>query len=769
MSSATSSGEPHPAALLAAAVDDWRRNKNPAAIDQIGLALHLDPALPDAQAQFIDVLQDAFLVGQGRRFDGRDDAYADIYLRILEARGRIACSHLMRDHTPLTATKSLRSALKQAEQVCVAAARRQGTHTMLFLLGLIAFELGRVEQGAQALTMLGAAAEDPALRRRVGLALLHYKQATAAIALFRASATDGEGLHDLGRALFSDGDGPAAAATLRRAAAFEPERPAVWLDLGHVLHVEGDATAALQAFERARTSAPDRAWADVGVGSALMSLGRRDAAAAAFHRALVRAPDLLEANIGVASLLLPDHPAAAAHLFGKAVNLKVGSAVSSVPRAPGMFEAMRGYCDARRLRLAELGRTPNAASPQEAEDGAWREMEIRLGRLTPLSVVPDDGAWHVRDPGGKIAVRRLAPAEVMPLPRPVNLVTATDRSRFFDTGIFAWLARTHERFAWSETAPFPAFSGCDGVFMTRIDDCRTFNGYVFSADGDFHEESVKFDELLVFGRSVEGGFGARDADDGRLFLRHPPPAARVGTPCRLLDGYHMFHYGAWLLNLTPKLLLLEADAATRDLPLVLPRKIYEGKRFVRETLAALGIGPDRLLLTGEGYWEFDRVYCPTAATHILSSSLALAARRGLMTAFAVPERPRGDRIFYVSRRDAQVRRVLNEDALTEFLTRRGVEVVANADLELGDIVRRFADARCVIGVNGAGMANTLFSPPGTAVIELGSDAMTEPLYWMVSEMLGLRHYVQIERALNKAGDFVVRLDRLGALLDQATA
>lgn len=775
MTAAPSAFEPDPAALLAAAVEQWRRDKDPAAIDRLGQALHLDPALPGAQAQFVHVLQDAFLVGQGWRFDGRDDVFIDVYLRILEARGRIAFSCLMRDWTPLTATGSLKAALAQAEGICVAFVRGakggDAARPALFLLGMIALELGRIEQGAQTLFLLANSCADPALRRRIGRALAHYKQADAALALFRPLATDGDGVHDLGRALFCAEDGAGAAAALRRAAALEPGRASLWLDLGHVLHLSGDAAAALTAFGRARTLAPDRAWNDVGVACALAALGRDAEASAAFRRALARAPDLLEANIGAASLLPPAaQPALATALFAKAVNLKVGLAVSPVPRAPGMFEAMRGYCDARRLHLTALAASPVPAAA-DAETGDWREDEVRMGRLTPLADIPDDGAYHPRDPGGRIGARRLAAAEVWPLAPPLNLRDdPLARSRFFDSAIFAWLARTHERFAWRAAAPFPAAAGCDGVFMARIDGCRVFNGFVFSADGDFHEESAKFDELLVFGRSVDGGFGVRDEADGRLRLRRPAVAAgRIGTPCRLLDGYHMFHYGAWLLNLTPKLLLMEADPETRALPLVLPRKIYDGKRFVRETLAALGIGPDRLILIGDGWWEFDRVYCAAAATHILSPGLALAARRALRAAFAIPERPQGDKVFYVSRRDAQVRRVLNEDALVGFLERRGVEVVANADLDLGDIARRFADARCVLGVNGAGMVNTLFSPPGTTVVELGSDAMTEPLYWMLSELLGHRHYVRMEPALNKAGDFMVSLDRLGALLDAIQA
>lgn len=757
------SGHP-PAALLAEGLAVWRAHKSVDALGQLGLALHLDPTLPDGFHQLIEVLQEAFLIGQRLELAGRTGDFATLFAHALEARARAACSYLMRDYTPLSATESLLTALEHADLTCRAFVRDGGPAEAFMLLAIIAFERTRIDEAAAILTALLARTADPTLHRRIGLILLHYRQCAAAADVFTRLTTANaraEDARELGRALHWDGRG--GTAELRYAVTLCPEWPAAWIDLGHALHTERRFDAAEAAFTRATDLDPGLAWAWVGRGAALQSLNRRHAAKAAFQRAADRAPSLIEARIGVGSLSMTDDLAVAADHFTAAVNLKRGLPLSPVPRAPGMYEALRGYCDTVSRRLAA---SDGPAIPPPAPASPYAEMEIRVGRLKPLATIPDDGRYHVRDAAGHIAARRLAGPETLPLTLPGGVrEPGYERERFFGSSIVAWLERTYERFAWNAHTPFPQAIGCDGLFMARIDGCRMVDGYVFSTSGDYHEESAKFDELLVFARSQNGGPGVWEKD-GRLFLRHTTPATRIGMPCRVLDGYHMFHYGAWLLNLLPKLLLLEADPETRGLPLVLPRSLAEGRRFIRETLQALGFGPERLLLTGYGTYEFDRAYSVVAGTHILSPQLALAARRALLDAFAAPEPVRGNRIFYVSRRDAHVRRVLNEDALMAFLAERGVEVIANADLDLGGIVRRFAEARCVIGVNGAGMANTLFCPPGTTVIELGSNVMVEPLYWMLSDLLGHHHHIQIDDSLNRQGDFTVSLHRLGALLDR---
>jgi hypothetical protein len=86
---------------------------------------------------------------------------------------------------------------------------------------------------------------------------------------------------------------------------------------------------------------------------------------------------------------------------------------------------------------------------------------------------------------------------------------------------------------------------------------------------------------------------------------------------------------------------------------------------------------------------------------------------------------RGDRRLYVTRRDARNRRkwVSNEEAIEAVFARRGFEIVSMADVPFDDQARLFREAKVVAGISGAGLADLLFSPPGTHAIVLISDSL----------------------------------------------
>jgi Glycosyltransferase 61 len=100
---------------------------------------------------------------------------------------------------------------------------------------------------------------------------------------------------------------------------------------------------------------------------------------------------------------------------------------------------------------------------------------------------------------------------------------------------------------------------------------------------------------------------------------------------------------------------------------------------------------------------------------------------------------RPSRRLLVSRRDAATRRVTNEDALLSALAPLGFELIVPGALTFDEQVEAFALAEIVVGPHGAGLANTLFMPRGSAVLELHHVAFRRPWYRRLAETLGL-HY-----------------------------
>lgn len=106
-----------------------------------------------------------------------------------------------------------------------------------------------------------------------------------------------------------------------------------------------------------------------------------------------------------------------------------------------------------------------------------------------------------------------------------------------------------------------------------------------------------------------------------------------------------------------------------------------------------------------------------------------------------PEQP--FRKLYVTRRNAKVRRLTNEEEVATYLENRGFEVVALENLSLRDQVRRFAEAEIVVAQHGAGLVNLLFAQ-SPRVLEICSDEDRQIFFRLISEARDFPH-MQIHR------------------------
>lgn len=97
------------------------------------------------------------------------------------------------------------------------------------------------------------------------------------------------------------------------------------------------------------------------------------------------------------------------------------------------------------------------------------------------------------------------------------------------------------------------------------------------------------------------------------------------------------------------------------------------------------------------------------------------------------------RRLHISRRFADKRRMVDEDGVTRLLVQYAIETIYAEDLPFLEQVRTFADAELIIGVHGAGLANTVFCAPGTAVIEIFPRMYSPVCIWHIADTVGHRY------------------------------
>ena len=279
-------------------------------------------------------------------------------------------------------------------------------------------------------------------------------------------------------------------------------------------------------------------------------------------------------------------------------------------------------------------------------------------------------------------------------------------------------------------------------------------------------------------RSIYDGSGRRLADFS--YGVSPAPHDRLALPVtREVPGSAVSaygnvamaggNYGHWLIDGLARLFLVQRDheLATLD-HVVVPQVTHD---FQREMLALFDVGPERTFeLKALEAVRFSSLVCTTAPRGTGSSVCPGWVIDGFRTlageAYGHRDRVRGRRL-YISRRDAPSRRFVNEAEIVEALEARGFETVELSTHDLAGKTGLFAEAECVVGLTGAGMVNTMFSPRGTTVLELIPRAMTHYLVASVCAHLDCKYvpmFIESGSALSEVnrhyGDMYINVPSL---------
>ncbi|HKF73785.1 MAG TPA: glycosyltransferase family 61 protein [Stellaceae bacterium] len=115
-----------------------------------------------------------------------------------------------------------------------------------------------------------------------------------------------------------------------------------------------------------------------------------------------------------------------------------------------------------------------------------------------------------------------------------------------------------------------------------------------------------------------------------------------------------------------------------------------------------------------------------------------------------PSRSPASRRIYFSRNTQKTRRLANEAALRDVLTRHGYEFVVPESLPHAEQVRLMTEARTVVGVEGAALTNILFTDKPIAVLEIFPRGAAYPFWVALALQLGhqYRHVMSDPAGIN---------------------
>jgi hypothetical protein len=285
------------------------------------------------------------------------------------------------------------------------------------------------------------------------------------------------------------------------------------------------------------------------------------------------------------------------------------------------------------------------------------------------------------------------------------------------------------------------------------------NGMVRLPDGSFAAESV-------YGRAQV------EQDPAYYAPRRRPVVAQQGNYFSLVVNWAVQaegNYYHWLHDTLQRLHGVMPILPT-DTRFIVPANLQP---FQRETLQLIGLKEDQLApFSGDEDWELETLHFAPASTNSGSDRREVDEwfRDTILDALGITPTATGRRI-YVSRRSAPSRRLVNEDAVENYLQRYGFETCIAETLSMREQVKLFSQADIVVASHGAGLMNIMYSPRGLIVVEMvpPDKTLSAYIYWTMAEQLGHPYwYFDLDSAPRDGydDDAHVSLDKLAATFDQ---
>lgn len=256
----------------------------------------------------------------------------------------------------------------------------------------------------------------------------------------------------------------------------------------------------------------------------------------------------------------------------------------------------------------------------------------------------------------------------------------------------------------------------------------------------------------------------------QIRLRFRKKRLPAGKPyVRVHTSYRGYYH--WLLESVPK--LLEAQRTIPNFTLLLPASYTDA--FYTDTLRLLQLTAVERLQPQTMYRvpELALPLLPEAQGNYSAQTMR-EVKAVFLTAAGV-EAPAPPTRLYISRRKAPRRKVLNEAEVEQLLGSYGFQCVCFEDFAFEDQVRLCASANVLVSMHGAGLANMIFMPERSTVVEFRKfDEGQNYFFTQLGETLGYQYHLQYcpaadEQQSVQDADLFVDIAALDAVLQQLPA
>ena len=227
--------------------------------------------------------------------------------------------------------------------------------------------------------------------------------------------------------------------------------------------------------------------------------------------------------------------------------------------------------------------------------------------------------------------------------------------------------------------------------------------------------------------------------------RKNKPIKKVFRMAVIAQSGNSFYYH-WIVEILGRLALLEQAGEEYDY-LYVPTY----RPFMKEALILWGVNPEKIIdSTDDVLYEVDEIIVPSLVAsirtdgsprlaHYAPKEIVDYVKTKLSNSFETQNKEYSfcKRVF-ISRSDAQFRKILNEDEVFEKFAAQGFERYILSSLSLIEQIALFKNAEIVVGTLGSGLTNILFCNKDALVVDI-FQARRDCTIFYLSQILGLKY------------------------------
>lgn len=208
----------------------------------------------------------------------------------------------------------------------------------------------------------------------------------------------------------------------------------------------------------------------------------------------------------------------------------------------------------------------------------------------------------------------------------------------------------------------------------------------------------------------------------KLFLNK---IIKVDGDCVIAHNSYFQNYYHWLLEAVPRLFLLKEKATQYKLLLN-----ANSPNFIKQYVSLFGF-KEIVYLEDNYLAKVKHVTFTTFTSRGLAMYEPVIRNmvKWLFKKNEILENSNPTKNIFITRKNAKYRRLINEDEIISYLSSNGFEIVTLENLTIKEQMQLFANAKNVIGTQGAGMANMIYSTHGKMLITIIHEEHPDDAYY----------------------------------------